>query len=126
MNCRNIMVKGCKLIPTKISTIQDPKFHNLFQIHSVGRKCIGTWINIPCGSSHYLRVQIITLHYASCEVNSSYCDCKVVNFIKIVKQFFSQGKFNSSKLYFPHYILILLIQLILLSKEILLIPRITP
>ena len=41
----------------------------------------------------------------------SYCDSKVVNDMKNVKQFFSQGKFNSSTLYFsllyPHHIHIL-------------------
>ena len=40
------------------------------------------------------------LHYrVRIEVNSSYCECKVVNHMKIVKHF-SQGKLNSSKLYF--------------------------
>ena len=55
-----------------------------------------------------IRVRIIALHHANCEVNSSCCDCKVVNYTKIAKQFFSQGKFNSSKLYFsasyPYFI----------------------
>ena len=47
-----------------------------------------------------------------CKLQSefSYCTCKVVNHTKNAKQFFSQGKFYSSKLYFsplyPHYILI--------------------
>ena len=54
------------------------------------------------------RVQIIASQFANFEVNSSYCDCKVVNHKKIVKHFFYQGKFNSSKLYFstlyPHFI----------------------
>ena len=55
-----------------------------------------------------IRVRIIALHHANCEVNSSCCDCKVVDYTKIAKQFFSQGKFNSSKLYFsesyPYFI----------------------
>ena len=46
-----------------------------------------------------LRVRIITLLFANCEVNSSYCDCKVVNHMKIAKQFFSKGKFYFSTLY---------------------------
>ena len=54
------------------------------------------------------RVWIITSHFANYKVNSSYCDCKVVNLLKIAKQFFSKGKFNSSKLYFstlyPYFI----------------------
>ena len=45
-----------------------------------------------------IRVRIIVLHFANCEVNSSYCGCKVVNHTKIAKQFFSRGKFNSSRL----------------------------
>ena len=54
------------------------------------------------------RVQIITLHFANCKVNSSYCNCRVVNHTKIAKQFFSKAKFNLSKLYFstlyPYFI----------------------
>ena len=45
-----------------------------------------------------IRVRIIVSHFANCEVNSSYCGCKVVNHTKIAKQFFSRGKFNSSRL----------------------------
>ena len=33
-------------------------------------------------------VRIITLHFANCDVNFSYCNCKVVNHTKNVKQFF--------------------------------------
>ena len=66
------------------------------------------------------------MHFANCEANSSYCNFKVVNGTEIVKQFFSQGKFISSKLYFPNHILILFVHCILLSKEILLILKITP
>ena len=53
-------------------------------------------------------VRIIALHFANCKVNSNYCDYKIVNHTKIAKQFFSQGKFNSFKLYFsklyPYFI----------------------
>ena len=38
--------------------------------------------------------------FAFLKLSSSYCNRKVVNHEKNVKQFFSQGKFNSSKLYF--------------------------
>ena len=78
-----------------------------------------------CIVSFYSRVRIIGSHFANCKVNSSYCNCKVVNGTKIAKQFFSQGKFSLSKLYFPHHILVLFIHCILLSKEIMLIPKIT-
>ena len=78
-----------------------------------------------CIVSFYSRVRIIGSHFANCEVNSSYCNCKVVNGTKIAKQFFSQGKFSLSKLYFPHHILVLFIHCILLSKEIMLILKIT-
>ena len=66
------------------------------------------------------RVWIIALHFTNCEVNSSYCNCKVVNnHAKNVKSFFSQVKFNSSTLDFstlhPSYIHILLIHFILFS-----------
>ena len=50
-----------------------------------------------------------------------------MNHVKNMKQSFSQGKFNSSTLYFPplypHYIYILFIHCILLSNEILLSPK---
>ena len=49
--------------------------------------------------SKKFRVRMIVSHFANCEVNSTYCDYKVVNHTKIAKNF-SQGKFNSSKLYF--------------------------
>ena len=53
------------------------------------------------------RVQIIVSHFASWEVNSSYCNCEVVIHEKNAKQFFHQEKFNSSTLYFstlyPHF-----------------------
>ena len=56
----------------------------------------------------FFRVWIIASNFANCKVNSSYCDCKVVNHTKIAKQFFSQGKFNLLKLYFstlyPYFI----------------------
>ena len=72
------------------------------------------------------RVQIIASHFRNCEVNSSYCNCKLVNHMKIVKQFFSQGKLICTNYIFPHYILISFIHCILLSKEILFVPKITP
>ena len=75
-----------------------------------------------------IRVQIIAFHFTNCEVNSSYCNCNAVNHTRKAKQFLSQGKFNSSTLYFstlhPHYILILFLNCMLLPKEILLIPKI--
>ena len=54
------------------------------------------------------RVWIISSHFTNCKVSSSYCDCKVVNHTKIEKQFLTQRKFNSCKLYFsslyPYFI----------------------
>ena len=76
-----------------------------------------------------ISVQIIASHFANSEVNSCYCDCKVLNHTKYAKLFFSQRKFNSSTLYFStlhrNYILILFIDCILILKEILHIPKIT-
>ena len=59
-----------------------------------------------CGSHsfRYNRVQIIASHFANCIANSSCCYCNVVNHEKNAKQFFSQGEFISSTLYFPCYI----------------------
>ena len=57
-------------------------------------------------------VQIIALHFSNCEVNSCYCNCKVANHAKSVKQ----STLN------PFFFF--LIHCILLSKEILLIPKI--
>ena len=55
------------------------------------------------------RVRMIVSYFANCEVNSSYCNCKVVNHMKNVKQFFPKGYFIHvrffhiiSKLY-PHF-----------------------
>ena len=54
------------------------------------------------------RVRIIAVHFANCEVNSSHCNCKVVNHTKNAKQFFPQGKFTSSRSYssslYPYFI----------------------
>ena len=53
-------------------------------------------------------VRIKVSHFVNCEVNSTYCDCKVVNHTKNLKQFFPQGKFNSSGSYsstlYPYFI----------------------
>ena len=68
------------------------------------------------------RVRIITLHFA----NSSYCDCEVVNYTKIAKQFFPKENSIRPNYIGPYYILILFIHYILLSKEILLLTKITP
>ena len=77
----------------------------------------------------FCMVRIIVSHFANCEVNSSYCDGNVVNHEKNAKQFFSQGEFNSSTLYFstlyPNDIHILFIHCIILSKRVLLILKIT-
>ena len=43
---------------------------------------------------------IIASHFANCKVNSSYCNCKVVNHKKNGKRFFSQEDFDSSTAYF--------------------------
>ena len=52
--------------------------------------------------------RIIASHFANCELSSSYCDRKVVNHTKNAKQFFLQGKYNSSGLYsstlYPYFI----------------------
>ena len=91
-----------------------------------------SWLSlIPwrlCGKM-FCMVRIIVSHFANCEVNSSYCDGNVVNHEKNAKQFFSQGEFNSSTLYFstlyPNDIHILFIHCIILSKRVLLILKIT-
>ena len=52
-----------------------------------------------------VRIQIITSHFANCEMNSSYCNCKVVNRMKIVKQFyFSLRKIQLVQIIFFHII----------------------
>ena len=58
-------------------------------------------------------------------MNCSYYECKVVNHMKIGQQFFPKENLIRPNYIFPHYILILFIHCILLSKEILLIPTIT-
>ena len=76
---------------------------------------------MKCMEEYEYMILIIASYLANYEVNSTYCNCKVVNHEKRAKQFFSQGKFNSSTLYFstlyPNYIHILLIHYILLSKK---------
>ena len=72
------------------------------------------------------RVWIISSHFTNCKVSSSYCDCKVVNHTKIAKQFLTQRKFNSYKLYFSSLYPYFIHHCTLLSKEILLIPKTTP
>ena len=46
------------------------------------------------------RVQIRALHFTNCEVNSSYCNHKVVNHTTNANQVFYQLNINSSALYF--------------------------
>ena len=70
-------------------------------------------------------VRIIALLFTDCKVNSSYCNCRAVNHMKIAKQFSPKENLVRSNYVFPHYIFILFIHCILLSKEILLIPTIT-
>ena len=75
----------------------------------IGIQQMLTWLPMWKAKSLYpVRVQIIASHFTNCEVNSSYCNCKVVNHMKIAKQFFSQGKFNLSKLcsfiLYPYFI----------------------
>ena len=76
-----------------------------------------------------LRFRIIASYFANCEVNSNCCNCKIVSREESAKQFFSHWKFNSFTLNFstlnPNDIHILLIQCILLSKEILFTHKIT-
>ena len=68
--------------------------HDLFHLESWNLLSnSNVWTNV--------RVGITASHLANFEVNSSYCDRKVVNHTKLATQFLSQGKFNSSKLYFP-------------------------
>ena len=56
----------------------------------------------------HIRVLIIASRFANYQVNSSNCDCKVVHHTKNTKQFFPQGKFNSSGSYssalYPYFI----------------------
>ena len=49
------------------------------------------------------RVRIIASYFANCEVNSSYCDCKIVNYTKIAKQFISKENLIFPRI-FPRYI----------------------
>ena len=102
----------------------DPKYLEWFQHKFSGKANFKGWLVFKLSM-----VRIIASHFTNCGVNSSYCSFKVVNHTKNVKQFFPQQKFNSSTLYFSisylHYIHILFIHCRLLSKEILLIPKIT-
>ena len=73
---------------------------------------------MPC------RVWIITSHFANCkEVNSSYCDCKVVNHTKNEKQFFPKENLIHLDHTLPHYMHHS--SIVLLAAEILLILKIT-
>ena len=53
------------------------------------------------------RVWIIALHFANCEVNSSYCKCKVVNHEKNAKHFFPKENLIHPHYIFPHHIQII-------------------
>ena len=57
---------------------------------------------------------------------SPHCDFKVVNHTKITKHFFPKENLICPDCIFPLYILSLFIHCILLSREILLIPKIIP
>ena len=49
-------------------------------------------------------VRVIASHLANCEVNSSYCNCKVVKHEEDAKQFFfPKESFIHSHFLFPHY-----------------------
>ena len=73
----------------------------------------------------YIRVLIIASCFANYEVNSSNCDCKVVNHTKNTKQFFPKENLIHLDHTLPHYIHILFIHYMLLLVEILLILNIT-
>ena len=74
----------------------------------------------------YIRVRIIASHFVNCKVNSSYCDCKLVNNTKIAKQLFSKGKFNSLELYFSALYPYFIHPLHIIIKRNIFIPKITP
>ena len=52
-------------------------------------------------SGKFVRVSIIVLHFANCEINSSYCDCKVVIHMKIAKQFLPKENLIRPNYIFP-------------------------
>ena len=57
---------------------------------------------------------------------SPHCDCKVVNHTKITKHFFPKENLICPDYIFPFYTLSLFIHCILLSREILVVTKITP
>ena len=56
-----------------------------------------------CFIMYKIRVGIIALHFANCEVNSSYFDCKIVNHTN-VKHFFPLENLICPHFIFSHYI----------------------
>ena len=68
----------------------------------------------------YIRVLIIASCFANYEVNSSNCDCKVVNHTKNTKQFFPKENLIHLDHTLPHYIHILFIHymLFIISRNI--------
>ena len=64
------------------------------------------------------RVQIIASDFRNCKVNCSYCDCKFVNHTKKnEKLFFPKESLIHPHQIFSHYIHILFMHCILLSKK---------
>ena len=82
--------------------------------------------NILPKFSCWLGYQGSNYRIALCRVNSSFYDYKFVNHTKIANLFFPKENVIRLNYIFPHYILILFIYCILLSREILLIPKIAP
>ena len=74
-------------------------------------------------SGKFVRVSIIVLLFANCEINSSYCDCKVVIHMKIAKQFLPKENLIRPNYIFPPYILISFIRCLLFQKKYFLYPK---
>ena len=56
-------------------------------------------------SGKLVRVWIVASHFPNYEMNSSYCDCKVGNHLKIAKQFYPKENLIRPNYILPHYTL---------------------
>ena len=74
-------------------------------------------------SGKFARVSIIVLHFANCEISSSYWVCKVVIHMKIAKQFLPKENLIRPNYIFPRYILISFIRCLLFQKKYFLYPK---
>ena len=105
-----------------LQVINNPIIYKFFKDFTSHRKKNS---RVVVFSSRPFEIRIIASHFANCEVNFSYCDCKVVNHTKNAKQFCPKENLIHLDHTVPHYILILFIHWMLLLAEILLIVKIT-